>query len=116
MTITVSLKNDVVILKPHGRIAGNASKSFKESIYGEMDRCGNPPKLVVDFAGVIRMDSKGLGVMMEVGITMKQRGGRIGVVNVSSHIKNLFVISHLISHFEHFENEDEAVIAFSYGT
>ena len=116
MRITVSLKNAVVIFKPHGRITGNVGKSFKQSIYEEMSRHGNPPQMVFDFADVAQMDSMGLGAMTEVGLTVKQKGGRIGVVNVSSHINNLLVISHLINHFEHFPNEDEAVIAFSYSS
>lgn len=116
MHITVSLKNGVVIFKPHGRITGNANKSFKKSVYDKLPKSGSPPKMVFDFARVAQMDSMGLGTMMEVGLTVKQKGGRIGVINVSSHIKNLLVISHLISHFEHFPNEDEAVIAFSYSS
>ena len=116
MHVTVSLKNGVVIFKPHGRITGNAGKSFKKSIYRETIRSGNPPKMVFDFADVAQLDSMGLGAMMEVGLTVKQKGGLIGVVNVSSHSKNLLVISQLISLFEHFDTENEAILALREST
>ena len=113
MKVDVARMNGVVILKPHGRITGDAVQLFKKAIYEELPRCGSPPKLVVDFADAANMDSRGLGTMMEAGFTIRQKGGQIGVINVSSHIRNLIVITHLVSHFKHFDSEDDAVLALS---
>ena len=48
---------------------------------------------------------------MEVYISVTRKGGRVGIVNVGAHINNLLVMSHLISHFEHFDSENEAILA-----
>ena len=48
---------------------------------------------------------------MEAHLSITKRRGRIAVINVSKHIKGLIVRSRLISTFEHFETESEAVSA-----
>lgn len=63
------------------------------------------------FHDVKMMDSSGLGTLMEVHMSVTQKGGRIGIINVGTHINNLLVMSHLISHFEHFDSENEAILA-----
>ena len=52
-------------------------------------------------------------MIMEAYSAIKRRGGRVGVINISSHIKSLLVITHLVSHLEHFNSESEAVEALS---
>ena len=89
MRIDVSRKNDIVILKPHDWITGNAGKLFKQFIFAELPQNDCPPMLIIDFAGVARRDNAGLGTMMDAGIRIKQKGGRIGVINVDSHTKNM---------------------------
>lgn len=113
MTIDVIRQNGVSILKPTGKIITDKGvRSLKKSMYNEMPK-SDPPKLLFDFAEVGMISSVGLGTIMEAGMTIKRKGGRVGVIHVSSHIKNLLVISHLISHFEHFDNQHEAVVALA---
>lgn len=50
---------------------------------------------------------------MEAGMVIKKKRGRIAVIHVSAPVNSLLVMSHLISHFEHFKNEHEAVVALS---
>ena len=44
---------------------------------------------------------------------VKQKNGRMGVIHVGKHIKNLLVLSRLMSLFEHFDTETEATAALS---
>ena len=69
--------------------------------------------MVVDFSDVYGMDSTALASMMDIALTIKRKRGRLGVVNVSPHVKNLSIISYLGSHFEQFDSEDAAVSAIS---
>ena len=71
------------------------------------------PKLLINFADVSMMDSSGLGTLMGVHVSIAKKGGRIGVINVGTNIKNLIVRSRLISTFEHFDSENEAVSALA---
>jgi len=113
MTVDFALKSGVAVLKPRGNISGTNTRLFEDSIYEGMGRSGNPPKMVVDFADVYGMDSAALATMMDIALTIKRKHGRLGVVNVSPHVKNLSIISHLVSHFEQFDSEDAAVSAIS---
>ena len=113
MTIDVTRQHDVSILKPSGKLLTDKDvRSLKKSIYNEIPK-SDPPKLLIDFDGVRMISSIGLGAIMEAGMTVKKKGGRIAVVHISSHIKSLLVMSHLMSHFEHFNSEHEGVVALA---
>lgn len=108
----VNYKVGVYTFKPSGRIAGHDSKAFRESIFQALLKNSHRPlKLLFDFHDVKMMDSTGLGALMEVYISVTRKGGRVGIVNVGAHINSLLVMSHLISHFEHFDSENEAILA-----
>lgn len=108
----VNYKVGIYTFKPSGRIAGHDSKAFRESIFKALPNNSHRPlKLLFDFHDVKMMDSTGLGALMEVHLAITRKGGRIGVINVGTHINNLLVMSHLISQFEHFDSENEAILA-----
>jgi anti-anti-sigma factor len=69
------------------------------------------PKFLFDFADVSRMDSSGLGTLVGLHVSVARKGGRIGVINVGTGINNLLVMGRLITIFEHFDSEDEAITA-----
>ena len=110
----VTHKMGVSIFRPSGKIIGRESQAFKETIvesFKELSKNSTPPKLLFDFHDVTRMDSTSLGVLMEIGIRAKRQAGRVGVINVGTHIKSLLIVSHIISHFEHFNSENDAILA-----
>ena len=112
MRNNVNYKVGVYTFKPSGRIAGHDSKAFRESIFQALPNNSHRPlKLLFDFHDVKMMDSTVLGALMEVHLAITRKGGRIEIINVSSHIKSLLVVSHQISHFEHFKSENEAILA-----
>ena len=113
MTIDITRRNGVSILRPSGRILTEEKvRSFKKAIYREIPR-NDPPKLIIDFGAVGTIGSIGLGAIMEAGMAIRKKRGRIAIIHLSSAVNSLLVISHLISHFEHFKNEQEAVVALS---
>ena len=50
---------------------------------------------------------------MEARVAATRKQGRIGVVNVGKHIKNLVALNRLVSLFECFDSEDAAVSELS---
>ena len=106
----VTYKTGVFIFRPGGRITGHTSKQFREYIFEALPVDETSPRILFDFDGVKMMDSTGLGAMMEIQMIVKKQKGRIGVINVGSHINNLLVISHLVSQFEHFDSENDAIL------
>ena len=62
------------------------------------------------------IDSSGLGTLLGAHVSILQKGGRVAVINVSEkNVKSLIIRSRLISTFEHFDSEDEAIAALASG-
>ena len=111
MAITVSEKEGVMIFRLTGRMISPGIKEVSETIAEVLADLTAPPRLVFDFKDVTGMDSSGLGALMKVYSEIHPRGGRIAVINVNKHVKNLIVMARLITVFKSFESEDDAIAA-----
>ena len=113
MTIDVKQQNGVSIVKPYGRlVTTDRVRLFSKAIHKEIPK-NDPPRLLFDLGEVVMMGSIGLGAIMEAGLEVKKKGGRVAVIHISSHVKSLLLMSHLMNHFDHFNNEHEAVVALA---
>ncbi len=110
MEIHVKNSDGVIVIKPVGRIIGPASDDFRYAIIDEIKGSTKSPNFVFDFAGVSRIDSIGIGALVGLHVSIAQRGGQVGIINISKSIRNTFVMAKLITTFRHFNSEDEAII------
>jgi anti-sigma B factor antagonist len=69
-------------------------------------------KIVLDLGGVSYVDSAGLGQLVQVYATTKNHGGALKLVNVTKRLKDLLVVSKLLTVFDTFDNESDAVASF----
>jgi len=69
-------------------------------------------KIVLDLGGVSYVDSAGLGQLVQVYATTKNHGGALKLVNVTKRLKDLLVVSKLLTVFDTFDTEAEAVASF----
>ncbi len=113
MKINVRHRDNVIILKPNGKIIGTAVSDLRKTIDEQLASVSVSPKFLIDFADVSMLDSSGLGTLMGTHVSVAHNKGRIAVINVGANIKNLIVRSRLISVFEHFDSEDEAVTSLT---
>ena len=112
MTTIMRLKGGVPILKPYGKLMGVAASQFREKLISQMD-ASDMSSILIDFKRVNKIDSSGLGTLVEAYIVARRKKGRIGVINVGMNIKSLIIRTRLINIFEHFDNEDIAVAILS---
>lgn len=112
MATTIRERGNVTILEPSGRIVGPAVSELRQTILPDIE-ASETPCILINFENVNMMDSAGLGALMEARALASRKDGRIGVINVGKHIKNLIVLSRIVSLFEHYDSEDEAVSALS---
>ncbi len=105
-------ENNVTILEPSGRIVGPAVSELRQTILPDIE-AAETPRILINFENVNMMDSAGLGALMEARALASRKEGRIGVINVGKHIKNLIVLSRIVSLFEHYDSEEEAISALS---
>ena len=110
MEIHVKNRDGVMVMKPIGRIIGPASNAFRHAIIDEIKGSTESPNFVFDFARVPRIDSVGVGVLAGLHVSITQRGGEVGIINLSDNIRSAFVMVKLITMFKHFNSEDEAIV------
>ena len=59
-----------------------------------------------------RIDSSGVGELVSAYTTVTNRGGKLKLVNMPPKVSDILQITQLITVFEVFETEDEAVQSF----
>jgi len=93
-------------------VRGRSVSDLPEAILSQIE-ASDTPRILINFEQINRIDSSGLGTLMEAYAAASRKQGRVGVINVAKHIKNLIVLSRLVNVFEHFDSEDAAVAGLS---
>ena len=70
---------------------------------------GNPENL----AGVSAIDSSGIGEMVACYTTVTKRGGQLKLLRLSPKINDILQVTQLITVFDVFETESEAIASLS---
>ncbi len=105
-----SLVNDIVVFDLSGKImGGDETTMFHGRIHEYMTQ--GKKNLVVDLAKVDWMNSVGLGMLISALTTVKNGGGRMVLANIEK-IKQILVITRLISVFENYDSREAAMAAF----
>ncbi len=65
--------------------------------------------ILLNLGDVSYMDSAGLGALISGYTTVKREGGHLKLVNLTKRIKDLLAITKLITVFDTYENENEAI-------
>jgi anti-sigma B factor antagonist len=105
-----SLKDDIVIFDLSGKImGGDETTMFHGRIHEYMTQ--GKKNLVVDLAKVDWMNSVGLGMLISALTTVKNGGGRMVLANIEK-IKQILVITRLITVFENYDSREAALAAF----
>ena len=70
-------------------------------------------KLLLNLDGVPYIDSAGLGEIVRTYTTVSRQGGKLKLLNLTKRIEDLLSITKLLTVFEVYENEAEAIQSFS---
>jgi anti-sigma B factor antagonist len=69
-------------------------------------------RILLNLAEISYIDSAGLGGLISAYTTTKREGGQLKLVNLTKRIQDLLAITKLITVFETFESESEALGSF----
>jgi anti-sigma B factor antagonist len=69
-------------------------------------------KVILDLHAVQYLDSTGLGTLAAKYLTLRRQGGDLKLLSVPRQSLQLLTVTKLITVFERFDNEDEAVASF----
>jgi anti-sigma B factor antagonist len=111
MKIERRKQNGVVILDLKGKIlTGDAITEIRVTINNLVKE--NETKVILNLADVPYLDSTGLGEIVRSFTSIKKIGGTIKILNLTHRVKDLMTITKLITVFEAFEDEDQAIASF----
>jgi anti-sigma B factor antagonist len=111
MKIVERQVEDVTVLDLHGKIQiGEGDEALRDSVTRLVD--GGRNKLLLNLADVPYVDSAGLGEIVRCYTTVSKKGGRLKLVNLTKKIQDLLAITKLLTVFETYDSEDEAVRSF----
>jgi anti-sigma B factor antagonist len=69
-------------------------------------------RMLLNLAEVAYIDSAGLGGLISAYTTTKREGGQLKLVNLTKRIQDLLAITKLITVFETFDSEADALASF----
>lgn len=112
MDIKERVVGGVSILDLSGKIVlGEGDVQVKERI---KDLLGDGQRrILLNLADVNYIDSAGLGTLIGSYTTAKRDGGSLKLVNLTKRIQDLLAITKLITVFETFDSEAEALASFN---
>jgi len=102
---------DVTILDMTGAVRmGEGAISLRNSIRGLGDQ--GKKKILLNLSGVKNVDSSGIGELIANYTTISRDGGQLKLLNRTDKIRDLLVITKLLTVFDSYDNESEALNSF----
>lgn len=112
MQIEERPNGDVLILDLKGKLTlGEGDELLKDKVNSLIQQ--GYRKLLLNLEGVPYVDSAGLGEIVRTYTTVSRQGGKLKLLNLTKRIEDLLSITKLLTVFETFESEQEAVKSFS---
>jgi anti-sigma B factor antagonist len=111
MKITRREEGAVTVIEPKGKITiGEGDLLLREEITKLLAE--NKKSLVLDLGGVSYMDSAGVGELVSVFTSVKNRGGELKLSSLTKKIQDLLSITQLMTIFDTYDTTGEAISSF----
>jgi len=111
MVIEERVVGEVTILDLKGKMTlGEGDELLKDKINSLIHQ--GQKKLLLNLEGVPYIDSAGLGEIVRTYTTVSRQGGSLKLVNLTKRITDLLSITKLLTVFETFDTEADAIKSF----
>jgi anti-sigma B factor antagonist len=113
MQIDEKMSGEVTVIRITGDITLNQGGDIllKDKVQSLLQQ--GQRKLVLDLGNVSYVDSAGLGQLVQIHATTKSKGGALRLANVTKRLKDLLVVTKLVTVFDSYDSEADAVGSFS---
>ena len=112
MQIDERTVGDVVILDLKGRVLlGEGDEILKDKVNALLNQ--GRKNFVLNLSDVPYIDSAGLGEVVRTYTTVSRQGGRLKLLNLTKRIEDLLSITKLLTVFDTFDSEAEAIKSFT---
>lgn len=111
MKATTRSADGVEIISLQGKITiGSGDSQLREVITNALNSGKN--SILLDMSGVTTIDSSGIGELVGSYTTVTNRGGKLKLLHLPAKLNELLHVTQLITVFEVYESEPEALKSF----
>lgn len=111
MKVSSRQRGGVTILEPQGKITiGVGDVALRNAVQEAMG--AGSKHVLIDLAKVTTIDSSGIGELVATYTTVTNRGGKLKLLHLPPKIQDIMQVTQLITVFEVFDNEDDAIASF----
>ena len=111
MQIEERALGEVMILDVKGKLTiGDGDELLKDKINSLIQQ--GRKKLILNLEGVPYVDSAGLGEIVRTYTTVSRQGGNLKLLNLTKRITDLLMITKLLTIFDTYDSEEEALNSF----
>jgi anti-sigma B factor antagonist len=103
--------DDVEIISLQGKITIGAGDTQLREVITNAVNAGKT-KILLDLSGVTTIDSSGIGELVGSYTTATNRGGKLKLLHLPAKLNELLHVTQLITVFEVYDNEREAIASF----
>lgn len=112
MEIEERVVNSVTILDLKGKlILGEGDELLRDKVNSLVHQ--GRKNILLNLEGVPYIDSAGLGEVVRTYTTVSRQGGRLKLLHLTKRIQDLLSITKLLTVFETYDSEPEALKSFS---
>jgi anti-sigma B factor antagonist len=112
MQIDERTVSDVTVLDLTGKVTlGQGDELLKDKVNSLVNQ--GHKKIVLNLGNVPYIDSAGLGEIVRAYTTVSRQGGSLKLLNLTKRITDLLSITKLLTVFDTYDSEAEAVRSFS---
>jgi anti-sigma B factor antagonist len=105
---------DVTIVDLNGKMTlGEGDELLRDKVNSLIQQ--GQKKIILNLAEVPYIDSAGLGEVVRTYTTVSRQGGSLKLLSLTKRIQDLLAITKLLTVFETFENEQDAIKSFGAG-
>lgn len=102
---------DITILDLEGEVRIGDSSTALRSAIRNLVAAGNK-KLLLNLAGVKYIDSSGIGELIANYTTVNRGSGQLKLLNLTEKVQDLLVITKLLTVFDVYDSEADALSSF----
>jgi anti-sigma B factor antagonist len=111
MTINERRVGPVTILALRGRLVLDDGDTLLRQRIDDLVGSGQT-RIVADLTELDYVDSAGIGILIAKYLSVRRKGGDLKLLRLSSRTHHALEITHLLTVFEAFDTEEEAVRSF----
>jgi anti-sigma B factor antagonist len=112
MKIEMRTVGDIQILDCSGKITlGEGTMAVRNTVRDILKNNGK--KIILNLGDVNYIDSSGIGELVSTYTTVTNSGGQLKLLNLTKKIQELLAITKLLTVFQVFNSEAEALASFS---